>query len=163
MPNTNDKSHRGSASQFYVAGELCRRGWVAVVTLGNCPNTDILCSNAAGTKFVHIQVKTFAPGNKTCAVGLKAAHDYGENFFWVLGGIPKPPQDSPFCFYIVPSPILSAAIKRDHRIWLETPGLGGRPHRENKIRIVALPPRASTSLDLKKYENNWGLIEQRLN
>lgn len=28
-----DKSHRGMASQFFVAGELCRRGVVAVLTL----------------------------------------------------------------------------------------------------------------------------------
>lgn len=43
-----DKSTRGNASQFFVAGELCRRGYSAVVTLGNTPNTDILCSNLDG-------------------------------------------------------------------------------------------------------------------
>ncbi len=58
----------------------------AVVTLGNCPNTDILCSNIEGTKFVHIQVKTFVPGNSTCTVGLKAKKDYQESFFWILAG-----------------------------------------------------------------------------
>ena len=42
----HDKGHRRDASQFFVAGERCRRGLVAVVTLGNCPNSDILCSNA---------------------------------------------------------------------------------------------------------------------
>ena len=31
----HDKGHRRDASQFFVAGELCRRGLVAVVTLGN--------------------------------------------------------------------------------------------------------------------------------
>ena len=56
-----DKNYRGNASQFFIAGELCRRGYSAVVTLGNTPNTDILCSNLEGTKFVHIQVKTFVP------------------------------------------------------------------------------------------------------
>ena len=30
---TKNKNHRGSASQFFVAGELCRRGLVAVVTI----------------------------------------------------------------------------------------------------------------------------------
>ena len=54
-----EKSTRGNASQFFVAGELCRRGYLAVVTMGNTPNTDILCSNIDGTRFVHIQVKTF--------------------------------------------------------------------------------------------------------
>ena len=40
--------------------------------MGNTPNTDILCSNSEGTKFVHIQVKTYVPGNKTVTVGVKA-------------------------------------------------------------------------------------------
>jgi hypothetical protein len=85
-----DKSARGNSSQFFVAGELCRRGYAAVVTLGNTPNTDVLCSNREGTKFVHIQVKTFVPGTKTCSVGLKAEKNFGPAFFWVLAGIPQP-------------------------------------------------------------------------
>ena len=52
----------GNASQS-VAGELCRRGYPAVVTLGNTPNVDVLCSNLEGTKFVFIQIKTFLPVN----------------------------------------------------------------------------------------------------
>lgn len=44
----NGKTFRGNASQFYIAGELCRRGYSAVVTLGNTPNVDILCSNREG-------------------------------------------------------------------------------------------------------------------
>ena len=87
-----DKTFRGNASQFFVAGELCRRGYYAVVTLGNAANTDILRSNVAGTKFVHAQVKTYLPGNKTCSIGQKAEKSYGDNFFWVLGGIPDPSQ-----------------------------------------------------------------------
>jgi hypothetical protein len=77
----NDKSTRANASQFFVAGELCRRGYSAVVTLGNTPNTDILCSNIAGTRFVHIQVKTFIPGRRTCSLGMKAERDFGDSFF----------------------------------------------------------------------------------
>jgi len=76
----SDKTARGNASQFFIAGELCRRGHSAVVTLGNCPNTDILCSNKAGTLFVHIQVKTFVPGRTTCTAGKKAEIDYGPTF-----------------------------------------------------------------------------------
>lgn len=49
-----DKSYLGASSQFFLAGELCRRGYAAVVALGNTPNTDVLCSNRDGTKFVHI-------------------------------------------------------------------------------------------------------------
>src|SRR3989339_507430 len=85
----NDKTHRGNTSQFYVAAELCRRGLVAVVTMGNCPNTDVLCSNKEGTKFVHIQVKTFRPRDKDCSVGLKAEKIYGDNFFRAVTLPPK--------------------------------------------------------------------------
>lgn len=49
-----DKTHRGDASTFFTAGELARRGYHAVVTLGNCPNTDILVTNKDGNKFAHI-------------------------------------------------------------------------------------------------------------
>jgi|SRR5271165_2603499 len=86
------KSAKGNASQFFVAAELCRRGYYAVVTLGNTPNTDILCSNLEGTRFVHIQVKTFTPGAKKCIVGKKAEMPFEDNFFWVLAGIPEPPS-----------------------------------------------------------------------
>src|SRR6266550_2975694 len=75
-----DKSSRGNASQFFIAGELCRRGYSAVVTLGNTPNVDILCSNQKGTRFAHIQVKTFVPGNRTCSVGMKAMKSVGPTF-----------------------------------------------------------------------------------
>lgn len=57
-----DTSTRANASLFFIAGELCRRGYSAVVTLGNISNTNVLCSNLASTRFVHIQVKTFVLG-----------------------------------------------------------------------------------------------------
>lgn len=48
-----DSISRGNASQFFILGELCRRGYSAVVSLGNTPNVDILCSNKEGTRFAH--------------------------------------------------------------------------------------------------------------
>lgn len=158
------KKHRGSASQFFIAGELCRRGFVAVVTLGNCPNTDILCSNKAGTKFVHIQVKTFVPGTRTCSVGMKAEKDYGPNFFWVLGGIPKPASTEPFVYFVIPSTIMARNVRKAHEIWLKTPGKQGQPHDpENTVRAVQLPPHTNRAgWSIKRYENSWDLIEKRL-
>ncbi|HOB97206.1 MAG TPA: hypothetical protein PKM43_00510 [Verrucomicrobiota bacterium] len=133
---SHDKSTRGNASQFFVAGELCRRGYAAVVTMGNTPNTDVLCSNLAGTKFVHTQVKTFVPGNRTCNVGIKAEQDCGPNFFWVLGGIPMLNSERPFMYYIIPSADMSTNISNIHRKWLSMPGKEGRQHRDSKVRAV---------------------------
>ncbi len=163
MVDSHDKHHRASASQYFVAAELCRRGWVAVVTTGNCPNTDILCSNRAGTRFVHIQVKTFRPGDRTCSVGRRAEHDYGRNFFWVLGGIPPPASNHLFTYYVIPAQIMARQIKRAHQKWLDTPGQQGQPHQPTDVRTVHLPPHKNRAgWSIKKYENRWDLIEDRL-
>jgi hypothetical protein len=158
-----DKSSRGNASQFFIAGELCRRGYSAVVTMGNTPNTDILCSNIEGTKFVHIQVKTFVPGNSTCSVGLKAHKDFGRNFFWILGGIPEPNSKENFCYYIIPSKIMAEKVTQAHKLWMKSPGAKGQPHNDSKVRTVPLPPHKSFSgWSIKKYMDRWDLIESRL-
>ena len=145
-----EKSSRGNASQFFVAGELCRRGYSAVVTLGNTPNTDILCSNMAGTKFVHIQVKTFVPGNRTCSVGAKAERDFGESFFWVLGGIPKPNTEQQFEYFIIPSAVMAHNVSLEYQLWLKSPGVKGNAHKETSVRAIHLPPfkSAYSSFDL---------------
>ncbi len=158
-----DKTHRGSASQFFIAGELCRRGLVAVVTMGNCPNTDILCSNKGGTKFVHIQVKTFRPGDKTCSVGRKAEIDYGNNFFWILGGIPIMDSTQNFEYYIIPSSELSKNVKEAHSMWMKALGKKGQIHNDSNVRTVAIPPgKGFNGWDISKYLNKWDLIDERL-
>jgi hypothetical protein len=158
-----DKSTRGHASQFFVAGELCRRGWLAVVTLGNTPNTDILVSNKAGTRFVHIQVKTFVPGNKTCSVGLKAEKVFGDNFFWVLGGIPQPESDRSFEYYVIPSKAMAANVAGAHQLWLKTPGKNDRVHQDSAVRTVYLPPGKSFSgWTIGEYRDRWDLIGAKL-
>lgn len=160
---TRDKSFRGNASQFFIAGELCRRGHAAVVTLGNTPNVDVLCSNAAGTPFAHIQVKTFEPGNRTCSVGLKAVKDFGPTFFWVLGGIPSVNSKRAFEYYVIPSSEMAKHVLEANEKWLITPGKSNRIHQENKMRTVHLPPYKSFSgWDISPFRDRWDLIDNIL-
>ncbi len=158
-----DKTFRGNASQFFIAAELCRRELYAVVTLGNTPNTDILCSDREGKKFVHIQVKTFLPGNATCSVGIKAEKDNGPNFFWVLGGIPDPPSKE-FRYFIIPSAVMAENVYKAHKKWEQTPGKDGRQHsQDSKFRTVTIPPATNQySWDISEYEDRWDLIEEKL-
>jgi hypothetical protein len=161
-PPTNNIT-RGNASQFFVAGELCRRGYSAVVTLGNTPNTDILCSNLAGTRFVHIQVKTFIPGNRTCSVGLKSVKPYGEYFFWVLGGIPQPSSSRPFEYYVIPAASMAFNVMQAHEQWLAAPGMNGQVRQDSSVRTVHIPPfRSYNGWDISEYLNRWDLIEGKL-
>ena len=164
MKKVNDKNSRASASQFFVAAELCRLGYVAVVTMGNTPNTDILCSNTAGTKFVHIQVKTYIPGNKSVIVNKKAENDYGKRFVWVLAGIPKAKSNDLFEYFIIPSSRISKHVKQSHQLWLKKPGRKGQSHKDSNMRIVVLPPGKDRSgWSVAKYKNNWSVIEKLLN
>jgi len=163
-PESRDKSSTGNASQFFIAGELCRRGYSAVITLGNTPNVDILCSNQQGTRFAHIQVKTFIPGNRTCSVGLKAMKNVGPTFFWVLGGIPLANSDKAFEYYIIPSCDMATNVAEAHNLWLSTPGKTGQAHKDNKVRTVHLPPYKSFSgWDISPCRDRWDLIETILN
>jgi hypothetical protein len=163
ISSMHHKALRGHASEFFVAGELCRRGHAAVVTLGNTPNVDILCSNLAGTRFAHIQVKTFEPGNRTCSVGMKAQRDFGPTFFWVLGGIPSVGSDRPFEYYVIPAAEMAREVSKEHKAWLATPGRGDRKHKDNSVRIVRLPPvKAVGAWDISKYRNRWDLIDRLL-
>ncbi len=158
-----DKSHRGNSSQFFVAGELCRRGYAAVVTLGNTPNTDVLCSNRDGTKFVHIQVKTFVPGNKTCSVGKKAERVYGSRFFWIIAGIPTPGSPDPFRYYIVPCNEMALNVAERHRTWLSTPGKKGQQRKDSSVRAVAVQEGAAPYFwNISQYEGRWDLIDDAL-
>lgn len=156
-----DKSHRGAASQFFVAGELCRRGLVAVLTLGNCPNTDVLVSNKAGTKFAHVQVKTFRPGrDKTVSVGKKAETYYGPTFFWVLAGIPEIESHSSHEYYVVPSAVMSELVSVAYKNWLDAPGKLGQAHNDTSLRSIHLPPHTSVFQNhgLDEYLDRWDLI-----
>lgn|SRR5574337_834242 len=158
-----DKSARGNSSQFFVAGELCRRGYAAVVTLGNTPNTDVLCSNRAGTKFVHIQVKTFVPGTKTCSVGLKAEKNFGPLFFWVLAGIPEPKSPAAFEYFIIPSADMAQNVTKFHKRWLQAPGKDGQPHKDSAVRAVNVPPTTYPHLwVIEPYREQWDLIAEQL-
>jgi hypothetical protein len=159
----HDKTFRGNASQFFVAGELCRRNYSAVVTLGNTPNVDVLCSNRAGTRFVHVQVKTFVPGGRTCSVGMKAERDFGPTFFWILAGIPEPLAQAPFQYYIIPAAVMAHHVSGAHAAWLAAPGAHGQSHKDSKVRTVHLPPyRAPGGWDISEYLNRWELIEDKM-
>ena len=160
---TKNKNHRGSASQFFFFFLLCSRGYAAVLTMGNCPNTDILCSNEEGTKFVHIQVKTFRPDDGDCSVGKKAEKEYGNNFFWVLAGIPTMKLKQDFSYYIIPSSVMARNVKESHEIWFNAPGKKGQHHAETSFCSVQIPPRKNENgWNIERYLNRWDLIEEKL-
>ena len=157
------KGHRGNASQFFVAGELCRRGHSAVVTLGNTPNVDILCSNLTGTRFVHVQVKTFPKGAGKCIVGKKAEIDSGISFFWILVGLPAMESNEKIEYFVVPASVMARKIKLQYDTYLKTPGAKGQQRKKTSMRTVAIPPRKNNQgWSIEVYRDQWKLIDKAL-
>src|SRR6266576_4439837 len=54
----------GTAGEYYVCAELCRLGYLALLTPKNNPLFDVVVTNVNGTNSVSIQVKTRSVGNK---------------------------------------------------------------------------------------------------
>ncbi|HEX7723646.1 MAG TPA: hypothetical protein VF397_15910, partial [Pyrinomonadaceae bacterium] len=48
----------GTAGEYYVCAELCRRGYLALLTPKNNPLFDVVATNIDGTTAISIQVKT---------------------------------------------------------------------------------------------------------
>ena len=48
----------GVAGEYFVCAELCRRGFLALLTPKNNPLYDVVVTNSAGTRSAAIQVKT---------------------------------------------------------------------------------------------------------
>ncbi|MGE4107732.1 MAG: hypothetical protein AB7F66_10995 [Bacteriovoracia bacterium] len=138
----------GVAGEYSVAAELCRRGYLACITLRNAKGVDILATNATATTTAAIQVKSNQDYRKYWLLNKKAEDLVGSNFFYVLvnlGTESRYPE-----FHVVPSKVIAEFIKRDHQTWLKTPGKKGQARQDTTMRKFV------DSDD--KYLGRWDLL-----
>jgi hypothetical protein len=93
---------------------------------------------------------------------MKAERDYGDKFFWVLGGIPKGDSTETFVYYIVPSKVMAENVSSTHKKWLRIRGKKGQKHRDNKLRVVVMKQGDRYHWDLSTFKNRWDLIIKKL-
>jgi hypothetical protein len=125
----------GIAGTYYVAAELSRRGYVALVTLKNTAGVDIFVSSEESFKSVGIQVKTNQHNKrKGWLLSKKNEELINENLVYVLVNMKKEGERPDF--YIVPSETLSQEVRKGHLKWSETPGKdGGVRNGETTMRM----------------------------
>jgi hypothetical protein len=58
MPTPTSKNLVGTAGEYYVCAELCRLGYLALMTPKNNPLFDVIATSQDGDETVAIQVKT---------------------------------------------------------------------------------------------------------
>lgn len=122
----------GVAGEYFVAGELSRRGHIASISLRNTRGIDILATNSTASKSITIQCKTNQLGKKDWILSDKCEAFVSDNHFYVfvsLGKISSSPN-----FHIVPSIIVAERIKKSHQDWLTTPGKKGQQRIDSSMR-----------------------------
>ena len=136
----------GNSGEYFVAGELERRGLTAAVPMSNTKDFDILAISRSNNKQFAIQVKTTT--KKNWLLGKKCEDISGDNIIYVLvklAGLEAPE------YHIVPSKVISERIKKSHQDWLNTPGKNGNKHNDNDMRVFVD--------ENDEFLNRWDLFE----
>ena len=134
----------GNSGEYFVAGELERRGFTCAVPMSNTKDFDILAINRETNNQYAIQVKTTSYKSKEWILGKKNEDLKGDNIVYVLVSLNELEVPE---YHIVPSKVVADKIKKDHANWLKTPGRNGKQHNDNSMI------KFSDKED--KYLNNW--------
>jgi hypothetical protein len=148
----------GTAGEYFVCAELCRRGFLALLTPKNNPLFDVIASAPDGSKTVSIQVKTRSIQNKQ---GWKLGKDVtvkknDSGLFVVLvnlnqEGLPE--------FYIYEYDVFAEVVGNNYSKYLAKPKRDG-----SKRKDVGFRWHDTTlfSDDDHSRKNNWRPIERML-
>ena len=163
----------GAAGEYYVLSQLLRRGWIAALAPDGAPNMDILVTDKNSKKLCAIQVKTRRGIGHGGGWPMARKHEtiIASDLFYVFVDLGMQSSDTTNS-YILPSRVVADRIRRGHRVWLATPGKGGRPHKDSNMRQFKLgPPNIKPITEagetlikqypigwLDQYHENWGIL-----
>ena len=125
----------GVAGEYFVAGELSRRGLIAAITLRNSRGIDILVSRPGGTKAASIQVKTSLKLTSSWQLNISDEVSKGPNHYYVfvvLNGRDGVPE-----YHIVKGDVVTRC-KEEHREWLKGKQKNGKPRKDTPRRTFEL-------------------------
>lgn len=144
-----DTVNIGNAGEYFVAGELERRGFTVGVPMSNVKDFDLLVINRNTKKQYALQVKTTSYNQKKWTLNKKNEDLYGDHIFYVFVSLNR--LDTP-SYHIVPSKIVADTIRKSHAAWLATPGKKGQKKNDTTIRQF---------IDQQSiYENRWDYLTE---
>lgn len=119
----------GNSGEYFVVGELERRGLTAAVPMSNTKDFDILAINRNNNNQYAVQVKTTTKNGWILSKKNETLID--NNIIYVLVKLKdlNPPE-----YHIVPSKIVAQRLRESHQAWLNTPGKNGQSHNDSDIR-----------------------------
>lgn len=131
MPN-NTNVNIGNSGEYFVAGELERRGFTVAVPMSNVKDFDLLAIERDTHQQIAIQVKTTSYKQKKWTLSKKNETLVGDKIFYVFVSLNE--LDVPE-YHIVPSKIVANRIRTYHQNWLNTPGKKGQQRNDTNIRV----------------------------
>ena len=138
----------GNSGEYFVAGELERRGFTCAVPMSGTKDFDILVINRDNNNQYAIQVKTARNKTNKWILNKKCEDLVGDNIYYVfvaLNGLESPD------YHIIPSKIVADTVRREHENWLHLPGKNGQVHNDTSVRNF---------IDYdNKYLDRWDLLK----
>lgn len=147
---TNQQTAR--AGEYFVAGELNKRGAYAVTFAGNMPKIDILASNMEQARTVLIQVKTRRTGSWQTSIdqGKRCNSQYHKTSFWVFVDLGK--QDFPPSYFIIPEWWIRNDIYRAHKTYLKKHGGRRKNNPFSKHHSITLAR-------IEEWRDRWEILK----
>ena len=150
----------GVAGEYFVAGELARRGIVASITLRNSRGVDILaCQPGAESRTISIQVKTNQGNNNDWQLSSEAETNQSPTHFFVfvsLGAAGARPR-----YFIFPSAVVAKNISDGHRSYMATPKKDGTPKAESTHRRFFIRMGDPGAGEKGENEDAWEILWKR--
>lgn len=144
----NTKINTGNAGEFFVAGELARRGFTVALPTAKVEDIDLLAMNPLTFKTFAIQVKTNKKGNDHWLLTNKNESLQNSRLYYVFVDLNE--TESPR-YHIVPSARVAKDISTRHKNWLATPGKNGKKHNDSPVRKFVDAGN--------QYEGRWELLQ----
>ena len=147
----------GDAGEYYVAGELTRRGYVVTFTSPNTKNIDLIVTNEDSKKIKNLQVKTTS--NNTNIWLLKDSHEDIKhvNLYYIFVRLSKEEDYKPVSFHVVPSRSVSIIIRREQERIKKQRRLENKlrsKKKKKRVKPVTNTLRSFTDYD-NKYKDKW--------
>jgi hypothetical protein len=127
----------GLAGEFFVAGELSKKGYVASLTLKNYPGVDIFCYNPENSRQISIQVKTIRGGSRYYISDTVDAYNIPFVFVYI-------DSTESVKYYVVSSKKVAQLSKEEHDEYLK-----------NHPNVSRKQPRMLSISKLNSFKDRW--------
>lgn len=150
MTENTNKISIGNCGEYFVAGELERRGYTVALPLSNVKDFDLLAICKETNRQIAVQIKTTENNKKRWVLSKKCETLIDKNIYYILVRLDGTNIPS---YHIVPSEVLANEIRTGHKRWLAELGKNGKIHRDNNMRVFMD--------ENERFLNRWDLLKSK--